>query len=525
VNAPRVSAKCASLGECELRLRPAKRSLFHGQRSLARVSCVRARTPPRFLVDASTDAVNRAATIARRAGAWLRSRIPELAFVLLGVGLRLSMRFWYDVSLGYDFPTHHQYVRYIVDHHSLPPYNLNVAAYHPPLFYLLAALMEGSGLSPQATTAISAVSASVQLLLMWLGLELYLRESRFARVLAIAVAAILPAAVHVAGMASNEALSDVFCTGALVLLPQVVARRGRAAVGYAAAAGACLGFALLTKISGAVVLVAYLMVLAIIVARLAPGARIAEVRARVPAVATVFALVAAIAGWHYTRHKILYGKFVMTGYDQWADPDPSHVVPLLDERPLGYVVYWNEAIFGDPYYPTASTPRARFWPLAVATTFSDYYSFGFVPRSPWGVPTVIKNAKPVRISAMPLSRASMVGGTFLAAATVIAWLIAARVLWRRRDDVRLMPLLVGLLAIVGQLHFATRYPYDTMGPVKGVYLQFAGPVYCAMTGLAGGLLWGRRRPLPRLTALGLVGATALVAAYTIFARVVIPITG
>src|SRR6185503_258003 len=117
-----------------------------------------------------------------------------------------------------------------------------------------------------------------------------------------------------------------------------------------------------------------------------------------------------------------------------------------------------------------------------------------------GAPAVTKNNKPLRPSAIMPSRASVVGGTVLALAAAAGWLFATRHAWRRRDTGRLVVLLVGLLAIAGQFYFAIEYPYETMGPVKGAYLQFAGPIYCATTGLVVGLLWKRRGGWPRLLA-------------------------
>ena len=53
-------------------------------------------------------------------------------------------------------------------------------------------------------------------------------------------------------------------------------------------------------------------------------------------------------------------------------------------------------------------------------------------------------------------------GTLIALVTVIAWFGAARALWRRRDDgepdPRFALLLAPLGALLGQLHFATKYP-------------------------------------------------------------------
>ena len=55
--------------------------------------------------------------------------------------------------------------------------------------------------------------------------------------------------------------------------------------------------------------------------------------------------------------------------------------------------------------------------------------------------------------------------------TLIAWFVAVRALWRRREDgapdPRFALLLAPLGALIGQLHFATKYPNDNFGPDQG----------------------------------------------------------
>jgi hypothetical protein len=465
--------------------------------------------------------VGRATTFIRHAGAWAATRLPELALVVFALVLRVSLARTFDVSLGYDFAAHQQYIRFIVDHGSLPPYDLNFSTYNPPLFYALAALMVKAGFTLQAVGRVSIVSSCIQVLLVWLGLELYLRESRLARVLALALAAVIPAGLHIAGFCSNQALSDVFCVGAIVLLPQVMLRSGRDALGCAAGAGACLGLALLTKITGSTVLGAFLVAVGITLARSRPGMNVA--RRLLPATAVLLSMVAVISGWHYVRHKVLYGKFVLIAYDAFTDLDPTFKIPYLDRRTFGFVSYWDETIYEQPYWPSASHPRARFWPMLVVTTFSDYYNFAFVPLPAPGDRAVQMNGRSMRASAIAPSRRSVMGGTALALLAAAAWLISARRLWRRGDDGRLVLLLVGLFAVLGQLHFAVRFSNDNSGPIKGAYLQSAAPVYCALVGLAIATLWNRRRLGFRLLALGGMIAIASVAAYSIYAKVVVPL--
>jgi 4-amino-4-deoxy-L-arabinose transferase-like glycosyltransferase len=461
---------------------------------------------------------------APRAGAlrWLAGRIPELVIVLFAIGLRASLTHTFDVTLGYDFPAHEGFMRYMLEHGRIPPYELNFSTYNPPLFYALAALMLKAGFTIQTIGRVSIVSSCVQFLLAWLGLELYLRESRVARVLALALFAVLPAAVHIAGFASNQAFSDVFCTGAIVLFPQILRRRGKAALGWAAGAGACLGIALLTKITGATILAAFLLAVVIAIARSRVGDDVA--RAMLPGAALLLGVVVALSGWHYVRHRVLHGKFVLIAYDMYTDVDPILRLPYFDRRPFGFVTYWNEAIYKEPFWPSASQPQARFWPMLLVTTFSDYYNFAFVPRPGEGVPSVQYVYKPMRASAVAPARASVMGGTLLFALAAAAWVVAARRLWWRGDDGRLVLLLAALLPVLGQLHYAIKFPADGQGPIKGAYLQCAGPIYCALAGFAIVWLWNRRKLAPRALAAAGVFAIALVAAYTIFAKIVVPLT-
>ena len=72
-----------------------------------------------------------------------------------------------------------------------------------------------------------------------------------------------------------------------------------------------------------------------------------------------------------------------------------------------------------------------------------------------------------------------------------------------------------LLAVLGALHFAVRYPIDYLGMIKGAYLVYVAPLPCVGAGLA--FSWLARRS--RLGAVVFVAALLAVAAYTIYCRV------
>ncbi len=71
----------------------------------------------------------------RAIGRFARRHIPELIVVAFGLGLRISLTKTFDVTLGYDYPTHLQFVQYIREHWRIPPYNHDFSTYNPSLYY------------------------------------------------------------------------------------------------------------------------------------------------------------------------------------------------------------------------------------------------------------------------------------------------------------------------------------------------------------------------------------------------------
>ena len=151
-------------------------------------------------------------------------------------------------------------------------------------------------------------------------------------------------------------------------------------------------------------------------------------------------------------------------------------------------------------------------------TFNDYYAYSY---SGGGKYDHGKTDRTVSAAGVTLGAMSVGAGTPIALITVIAWFAAIRVLWRRRadgePDPRFALLLAPPLALLGQLHFATKYANDNFGPIKGAYLQFVAPVLCALFGVGVSWMWRRSR-LWRVPAVAALGAVALVAAYSVHAR-------
>jgi hypothetical protein len=446
----------------------------------------------------------------------LRDRLPEAAALLLGVLLRISVATTFDVRRGFDFPGHSAIYNYILTHHALAPLTLSAPSYHPPLYYLIAAAAATLGFGLGALGWLAASLGVGRLLVLWVGLERWLPESRLARVVALFTAAVVPAALQIDGMVSNEPLSTLFCALAIVAAPAAIegARAGR--VRPFAWLALWLGLGLTAKFSAMVLVLALIAALALDLGR-GSGSLWPALRVRWKPFAVGAAIVVALSGWVYVRNQILYGIAAPTAYEGVLAPNqvPYGKIPYLSRRPLAFFWQWDNAIFGHPYVPTGARPQSRFFPVLVASTFSDYYSYCLAA---WGTgtPAVTIHGRPIPIVAFDLSCLSVIGGTFIALLTLFSWLGAAKTLWRQPSDPRMVLLIIPLLALLGQMHFATKYPNDDFGPIKGAYMQFVAPILCGLFGLAVAWMW--RRVWARAGAIVALGALLLVFVYSVDCR-------
>jgi hypothetical protein len=451
---------------------------------------------------------------AARRATWLRHRLPEILLVLFGIALRVSMLRSFPPQEGYDFEYHWEYVAWFARHGTLPPLELR-EAFHPPLFYVLAGWLVRWGSGPEGVQLVSVVCGGLRTVLLWAGLELYVPGSRLARIVALALAAVVPASVHIDGMVSGESLFSLLVLVALLLAPQVFRAAGPRRHAFAALSGLVLGLAVLTKASGLTVLGAVALP---VLAQLVVGGEGWRGRARRLAPWCVaFVAFAMTSGWYFVRNQAHYGKPVLTSFDGW---EAFYMVayrdmPIIFRRPPEFVVGWSPEIYDAPVYPSAALSRSRFFPILVASTFADYYNYSFAPRRP-DLPSVTAALKPMPAEALALARASVAGGTVVALVTLLAWCAMGVASVRARAYDGALLLLVPLIAVLAQLGFAIVYPYDLLGVVKGAYLQFASPPLAAVFGIGTAWLAGRGRL--RLLAALPITALATVAAYTIYCR-------
>ena len=445
--------------------------------------------------------------------------MPELCALGVGILIRLSMALLYDARIGFDFNAHWPHIQYIATRHALPPLDFNTTAPHPPLYHLIAAAVVGPGLDAGALGWMSALWGMLRLVLVWVALEKWLPESRLARVVALALAAVLPAAAHLDGMITNETLVMLMSAAVFVVAPSAIAGARTGRIGPMLALGVLLALALMSKVSASVLIVAVAVAIALEIVRTRPPSawgRALMVRAR-PLIAGALVL-AAVAGPWFVRNLALYGRAAPSAYEGSLKRNqaPYEAMPYFDRRPLGFYLAWNLGIYTHPLYPTGIKPDARFFPVLLASTFNDYYVYSYSGGGRYRTDRSVSGA------AVTLGCLSVGAGTAIALVTLLAWLGALRALWRRREDgepdPRFALLLAPLGALLGQIHFATKYPNDNFGPIKGAYLQFVAPILCALFGVGVSWMWGRARRGWRVAALAAIGCVALVAAYSVHAR-------
>jgi 4-amino-4-deoxy-L-arabinose transferase-like glycosyltransferase len=443
---------------------------------------------------------------------------PELLTLALGVALRAMQFSKFDVRQGYDYLWHWPVVSWFADHPwEMPPRALSPEIYHPPLFYWLAGVLLRAGVYGLGHGNLVSLACSFLRLgvLAWV-LPRFV-EDRAARVLALALAALLPVAVHADLVASNEGLSILLVAVSMALCARFISAATERRWWLAVPLGLVSGLAIMTKLSGLVLVGAAAVTAACELAwqRLGWAAR----ARRLAPWCAVVVVVAVVSGWFFVRNLRLYGKPILNSAEAgqvWYRDAVAEFnrVPYFQRRRLRYFVCWNPDIIAvTPYRPVSVTEKPCFFSALVASSTADVYFFGFLSER---TKPLLRSSRDLDSELLAVSRASALGGTLIALATTGAWLGVFAAAWRRRQLGRLILLFVPLLAVLGQMHYAMQYPNE-VGPVKGLYMQFAAPPLFALYGVACSWLWRRRATRP--AALVCVAALGLVAAYTIYCRV------
>ena len=311
----------------------------------------------------------------------------ELLVVAASIWLRFRFDRGHEASWGFDSSSHWSYMRWIATRHELPPIKAFRAAYHPPLYYWLGGLAMRHGISTETLRRASAVTGGLKLCLLawgvrrnvpWLGAFSDGARGQsvavagavkwpIARVVALALAGVLPCALHLDGMLTNESLEGLLALAAMLLALELFRSSERRRWRLAPSLALALAAALLTKVSALIIIASIGLGLALETV-LTDGALAARVRRALPGgAALLVALVLAVPV--HARHYKTTGRIFPTGYEGGARSLPKEVrkeleIPYWQRRQLAYVYGLGTAdIFREPFDPVDIEPDSRFWPV------------------------------------------------------------------------------------------------------------------------------------------------------------------
>jgi hypothetical protein len=360
-----------------------------------------------------------------------------VALVLGGYALLVGWDvFHYDWLRGYDAYANSLYADVIRDHHRLPATSETDVWHTPPLFFVLAALID----SHRGMQVIDgAAGLAVVVFAGLIARELFPR-SRPLQLAALAFAALTPVLTRTAVMYHPEPLATALAVAGLYVVVHALARE-RTSVGSGALAGVLLGLATLTRTWALA---------------FAAAACLALLARRVlwPAMA-LFAVVLALSLPWFANQAYAHGNPVA-----FNRPAPNE--SFFSRRPASFYTSLDiESVFAQPYAPRFLN---HLWPVVYTDWWGDYWRYFDIPieniSTPPDLPPKYEN---------PRVRQSYVGlaPTLLAAVGFLG--LAALGLRRRQPALLLVPGAVVLLGLAF-LVFQISYPHHDGDTIKAAYL-------------------------------------------------------
>lgn len=234
---------------------------------------------------------------------------------------------WLPREIGYDENAHEDYINFIYEQKSLPLANQGWEMCQPPLYYMTGAcLLSASGAPPASQRGawvlrlIGLATGIAHLIMIYLCLRLLFPDCLGAQWFGVLLAAFLPENLYISQYITNEFLAAAFVTAALYGCLRLIKTENET-WRLALAIGLCVGAALLTKFTP-ILSVPFLA--AVFARRMLANPR-AEFPRSFRLLLIFFVAIMAVAGWHYARVWIHFGKPVVhdwdpiSGYSWWTD--------------------------------------------------------------------------------------------------------------------------------------------------------------------------------------------------------------
>jgi hypothetical protein len=230
--------------------------------------------------------------------------------------MRVNNAFQYTPLWGFDALYNWRYIERLTKSWELPAPDAGWATAHPPFFYYASAaicrLLEDSSNELKIITLrllVSAAGIAIAALAVVLVRRVDPDNPRRA-VLAGGLVLFLPVHIYMSAMVTEEIVVAALMSAALVGAGLRLSAGGvRATPGHAALLGLVGGLALLTKLTGA------LVILAVAGTLLAVALRRGELRAAIGPVALMLLVTALVGGWYYARNLIEYGYLYPHGLE------------------------------------------------------------------------------------------------------------------------------------------------------------------------------------------------------------------
>jgi 4-amino-4-deoxy-L-arabinose transferase-like glycosyltransferase len=373
-----------------------------------------------------------------------RAYLVGVVFLLAGYATLVGWDvFHYSWLRGYDAYANSLYTDVVHVHHRLPTVTETGVWHTPPLFFVVAALID----SHRGTQVLDGLAALAVVGLAGLIARELFPRSRAIPLAAIAFAALTPVLTRTAVMYHPEPLATALAVGGLYLVVRALSR-GAVTPWTGAAAGLLFGLATLTRTWALALVAASCLALVL-------QARLDRDRAPLWAASSLLAVTLALSLPWFVHQGRSHGN-------PFAFNRPAPNQSFFSRRPASFYTSADvNAVFSQPYAPNYLN---HLWPVVYTDWWGDYWRYFELPYENIAAPPRL----PPRYE-NPRVRQSYVGlaPSLLAAAGFLGLLVVG--IRRFRPALLLLPASIVLLGFAF-LVFQIAYPHPDGDTIKAAYL-------------------------------------------------------